>query len=89
MRSRRFVMHVSLSSKPTRFSKVKKFAIARPTADHMLPPGVILQILQLRRSAGEVSKYVHAEAAAPFGIGIRRLHSLLVLALHSIPLLFR
>jgi hypothetical protein len=89
MRSRRFVMHVSLGFKPTRFPKVKKFAVARPTADHMLPSGVLLQILQLRRPAGEVSQYVHSEATAPFGIRIQRLHSLLVLTLHSIPLLFR
>ena len=82
-------MHLNLASKPTRFPKVKKFAVARPTADHMLPPGVLLQILKFGRSAGEVSKYVHSDATAPSGIGIRRLHSQLVLALHSIPLLFR
>ena len=83
------MMHLGLVAKPTRFSKVEKFAVARPAVDHVLPLGVLFQILKSRRSAGEVSKHVHSDATAPFGIGIRRLHSLLVLALHSIPLMFR
>ena len=89
MRSPRFVMHLSIASKPTRSSKVKKFAVARRTADHMLPLGILFQILKSRGSGCETAQNVRSGATAPFWIGVRRLHGLLVFALHSIPFLFR
>ena len=87
--SPRFVMHLGLVAKATRFAESKKFAVARRTADHMLPLGILFQILKSRGSGCETAQNVRSGATTPFWIGVRRLHGPLVFALHSIPLLFR
>lgn len=80
--------HLSLVAKPTRFPEIEKFAVAWCAADHMLPLGILFQILKSRRSGCEAPQNVHSGATTPFWICVRSLHGPLVFALHAIPLLF-
>jgi hypothetical protein len=82
-------MYLGIFAKPARFAEFEKFVIARRTVDHMLPTGIILHILKMRRSGSEFPQNHNFLAATPFRIRVRRFHGPLIFALQSIPLLFR
>ena len=87
--SPRFTMDTGLIAKPARFPQVEILLVAWRTVDHMPPLFVLLDVLEPRRSGGEVPKNIRSGATAPFWVGVRGLHRLLVLALQAIPFLLR
>jgi hypothetical protein len=85
----RFAMHFHFVSKPTRFSKINVLLVARRTVDHVLPLLLSLDILVSRGPRREILKAIGFRTTAPFGVGIRGLHSLLIIPLQAIPMIFR
>jgi len=85
----RFAMHFHFVSKPTRFSKINVLLVARRTVDYVLPLLFSLDILVSRGPRREILKAMGFRTTAPFGVGICGLHSLLIIPLQAIPMIFR
>jgi hypothetical protein len=82
-------MNDAFSADPTCLPQVEILLVARRTVDHMVPLLVVFAVLEKGRSAREIPQNLGLRTAAPFGVGVRSLHSLLVFTLQAIPLLFR
>jgi hypothetical protein len=82
-------MYLGLLAQPTGLPEIEILTVARRTVDHMLPLLLVLDILMSRGPRRKISKAIGFRTTAPFGVGICSLHSLLILPLQAIPMIFR
>jgi hypothetical protein len=82
-------MHLGFLAKPARFPQIEVLLVARRAVDHMLPLAVFFDILVSSGPRRKILEDIGFGAPAPFWVGVRSLHSLVVFALQAIPLLFR
>ena len=85
----RLAMYLGLLAQPTGLPEIEILPVARRTVDHMLPLLLVLDILVSRGPRRKISKAISFRTTAPFGVGICSLHSLLILSLQAIPMIFR